>query len=122
MLADTLRTDGSAARYPERGLAGFGGELRKAVALSERFYAPGFSRRMVRYAARSEAIRTVMGDLVLGEQGYLDLKRRLLRAAPRFVLRRVCPGSSAPPEASGRIAATVRSAACTSPRRPAPSC
>jgi hypothetical protein len=27
-----------------------------------------------------------MGDLVLGEQGYLDLKRRLLWAGPRFLL------------------------------------
>ena len=91
VLADTLRTDGSAARYPERVLAGFGRELRQAVSLSERFYAPGFSRRMIRYASKSEAIRTVMGDLVLGEQGYLDLKRRLLRAAPRFALEAGLP-------------------------------
>jgi hypothetical protein len=26
----------------------------------------------------------VLGDLVLGTQGYVGLKRRLLRAAPRF--------------------------------------
>jgi flavin-dependent dehydrogenase len=79
VLADTLRTDGSPVRYPERALAGFGRELLKAVALHDRFYAPGFS-------ARSAAIREVMGDLVLGEQGYLDLKKRLLWAGPRFLL------------------------------------
>ena len=41
---------------------------------------------MVRFAARSGAIRDVLGDLVLGEQGYAGLKRRLVRAAPRFAL------------------------------------
>jgi flavin-dependent dehydrogenase len=85
VLADTLREDGSPARYPERALADFGRELLKAVAIHDRFYAPGFARRMIRYAARSEAIRRVMGELVLGEQGYLGLRRRLLAAGPRFV-------------------------------------
>jgi hypothetical protein len=41
---------------------------------------------MVRYTARSAALREVLGELVLGEQGYLGLKRRLLRALPRFLL------------------------------------
>jgi geranylgeranyl diphosphate/geranylgeranyl-bacteriochlorophyllide a reductase len=91
VLADTLREDGLASSYPERVVSGFGRELLKAAAISERFYAPGFSRRMIRYASKSEAIRTVMGDLVLGDQGYLDLKRRLIRAAPRFALQAGLP-------------------------------
>jgi hypothetical protein len=41
---------------------------------------------MVAYAGRSRAVRSVLGDLVLGEQGYLSLKRRLLRSGPRFLL------------------------------------
>ena len=41
---------------------------------------------MLSFAARSAAIRTVLGDLVLGDQGYAGLKRRLLRTAPRFAL------------------------------------
>ena len=86
VLADTLRVEGSAARYPERALADFGRELLKAAAIRDRFYAPGFTRRMIAFAARSEAIRQVLGDLVLGTQGYLGLKRRLLRAGPRFLL------------------------------------
>jgi hypothetical protein len=32
-------------------------------------------------------IRGVLADLVLGEQGYGGLKRRLLRAGPRFALQ-----------------------------------
>lgn len=86
VLADTLRTCGSAARYPERALHDFGWELLKAAAIRDRFYAPGFTRRMIAFAAQSDAIRGVLGDLVMGQQGYLGLKRRLLRAGPRFLL------------------------------------
>jgi flavin-dependent dehydrogenase len=84
LLAETLRLEGSPTRYPERALEDFGRDLIKAAALRERFYAPGFAGRMIRYGARSRAIRDVLADLVLGQQGYVGLKRRLLRAAPRF--------------------------------------
>jgi hypothetical protein len=67
-------------------LEDFGHELLKAAALHRRFYAPGLADRMVRFAARSSAIRRVLGELVLGEQGYHGLKRRLLRAGPRFLV------------------------------------
>ncbi len=85
-LAQALREHASTASYPERALEGFGRELLMAARVRERFYAPGFSARMIRYGARSRALRGVMADLVLGEQGYLGLKRRLLRIAPRFLL------------------------------------
>ena len=84
MLADVLIEDCSPLRYPERLLAEFGGELLKAAAIRDRFYAPGLAPRMIRFAATSRAIREVLADLVLGDQGYVGLKRRLLRAAPRF--------------------------------------
>ena len=86
LLAETLLAEGSPARYPERVLADFGRDLLKAAALQRRFYAPGFAGRMVRHAARSHAIRDVLGDLVLGQQGYVGLKRRLLRTLPRFLV------------------------------------
>lgn len=85
LLAETLRETGSAVPYPARALADFGHELLAAARLFDRFYAPGYARRMVRYAGRSAAIRDVLGDLVLGDQGYVGLKRRLLRALPRFL-------------------------------------
>jgi flavin-dependent dehydrogenase len=87
VLAETVRESGSARRYPERALEAFGHELLRAAGLRDRFYAPGFSRRMVRFAHRSRAIREVLAGLVLGEQGYEGLKRRLLAAAPRFALQ-----------------------------------
>jgi len=85
-LARALREDGSPARYPERVISGFGRELLRAAALHPRFYRPGFTTRMVRYAARSPAVARVLGELVLGDRGYVGLKRRLLRTAPRFLL------------------------------------
>ena len=97
LLAETLLAEGSPARYPERVLEDFGRDLLKAAALQRRFYAPGFAGRMVRYAARSRAIRDVLGDLVLGRQGYagpeatpaagaaaLPRRGRLVRAMPRL--------------------------------------
>jgi flavin-dependent dehydrogenase len=85
VLAETLRRSGSARDYPRAALDSFGRDLLKAAALRERFYAPGFSRRMIAYAARSRAVREVLADLVLGRQEYRGLKRRLLRAGPRFL-------------------------------------
>ena len=85
VLAETLLRDGSPARYPERALEDFGRELVKSASLRERFFAPGFSRRMVAFSRMSPAIREVLADLVLGRQGYAGLKRRLLRAGPRFL-------------------------------------
>ena len=86
LLAETLLADGSPAQYPERALEDFGFELTRAARLHRRFYAPGFAGRMVRYAARSRAVRSVLVDLVLGRQGYLGLERRLLAALPRFLV------------------------------------
>jgi len=86
VLAQTLRESGSPAGYPARALEDFGRELNKAAVLRDRFYSPGLARRMIAYAGRSRAIRGVLADLVLGEQGYLSLKRRLLRTGPRFLL------------------------------------
>jgi flavin-dependent dehydrogenase len=82
LLAAALREDGSPLRYPARVAAGFGRELLRAAALHARFYTPGFTSRMVRYAARSRSIARVLEGLVLGDQGYVGLRRRLLRAAP----------------------------------------
>jgi flavin-dependent dehydrogenase len=85
VLAQTLRAGGSPARYPAAALEDFGRDLLKAAALRDRFYAPGFARRMIDFSARSRAVRDVLADLVLGRQGYVGLKRRLLRAGPRFL-------------------------------------
>jgi flavin-dependent dehydrogenase len=86
LLARTLLSEGTPQRYPRRLLDDFGRQLLRAAQLRRRFFAQGLSTRMVRYAARSPAVRDVLGELMLGDQGYLGLKWRLLRAAPRFLL------------------------------------
>jgi flavin-dependent dehydrogenase len=83
-LAETLRDGAGPRGYAARLLEEFGRDLLKAAAIHGRFYAPGFTRRMIAYAARSRAVAGVLADLVLGAQGYLELKRRLLRVLPRF--------------------------------------
>jgi flavin-dependent dehydrogenase len=97
LLAQTLLAERSPAGYPGRVLADFGGDLLKAAALQRRFYSPGFAGRMVRYAGRSRAIRDVLGDLVLGQQGYVGLKGRLLRALPRFLAEAAWSGVTRAP-------------------------
>jgi flavin-dependent dehydrogenase len=86
VLARTLRERGSTAGYGEALLEDFGRDLLKAAALRDWFYAPGFARRMIAYCRRSAALRVILADLVLGEQGYRGLRRRLLGIAPRFLL------------------------------------
>jgi flavin-dependent dehydrogenase len=93
LLSDTLRETSSTASYPERVLEAFGRELLEAARLRRRFYSPGFTDRMLRYSKRSGAIREVLVDLVLGHQGYLGLKGRLIRALPRFAWQSLVSGT-----------------------------
>ena len=67
----------------------FGAELRRAAQMRRRFYgnfwgAP-FTERMIEFAKGHRGVRRVLGDLVAGEQGYTDLKKKLLKSALRPV-------------------------------------
>lgn len=53
-----------------------------AASRRARFFTPELTERFVRYVARSKAVRGVLADLVLGEQDYRTLRRRLVRTAP----------------------------------------
>ncbi len=73
------------ADYETRWRADFGGELRRAAEMRRRFYgnfwgAP-FTERMIEFARAHRGIRKVLGELVAGDQGYVDLKRTLARRA-----------------------------------------
>jgi len=76
---------GEAAAYEERWREDFGAELQRASQMRRRFYgnfwgAP-FTERMIEFARGHRGIRRVLGDLVAGHQGYVDLKRKLARSA-----------------------------------------
>lgn len=71
--------------YERRWREDFGAELRRASQMRRRFYgnfwgAP-FTERMIEFARGHRGIKRVLGDLVAGEQGYTDLKKKLARSA-----------------------------------------
>jgi len=63
----------------------FGAELRRAAQMRRRFYgnfwgAP-FTDRMIEFAKGHRGVKRVLGNLVAGEQGYVNLKKKLLKSA-----------------------------------------
>jgi geranylgeranyl reductase family protein len=75
--------------YEQRWREDFGLDLRRASQMRRRFYgnfwgAP-FTERMIEFARGHRGIKRVLGDLVAGEQGYIDLKKKLARSALRPV-------------------------------------
>jgi geranylgeranyl reductase family protein len=67
----------------------FGAELRRAAQMRRRFYgnfwgAP-FTERMIKFARGHRGVKRVLGHLVAGEQGYVDLKKKLVKSALRPV-------------------------------------
>ena len=78
---------GAVEEYETRWREDFGGELRRAAQMRRRFYgnfwgAP-FTERMIEFAKGHRGVRRVLGSLIAGEQGYVDLKRKLVRSALR---------------------------------------
>ena len=86
LLAHVVTKGGTPREYAERATEEFGHDLMRAARLYKRFFAPGFTDRMLDYANRSPALSRVLVDLVLGKQDYVSLKRRLVRTLPRFGL------------------------------------
>jgi geranylgeranyl reductase family protein len=76
---------GSPLDYEQRWRADFGKELQRASQMRRKFYgnfwgAP-FTDRMIEFARGHRGIRKVLGQLVAGDQGYTDLKKKLARSA-----------------------------------------
>ena len=84
LLAEVVMDGGSPHKYAERSMDVFGQDLMRAARLYKRFFAPGFTDRMLNYAGRSPALARVLIDLVLGKQDYMSLKKRLVMTLPRF--------------------------------------
>lgn len=88
LFADAY-TNGTPGDYEQRWRADFGGELKRASQMRRQFYgnfwgAP-FTERMIEFARGHRGIRRILGQLVAGDQGYLDLKKKLARSAVRPV-------------------------------------
>jgi geranylgeranyl reductase family protein len=81
--------NGRVETYEQRWREDFGADLSRAAQMRRRFYgnfwgAP-FTERMIEFARGHRGVKRVLGDLVAGEQGYVDLKKKLLRSAFRPV-------------------------------------
>ncbi|HKY26543.1 MAG TPA: NAD(P)/FAD-dependent oxidoreductase [Pyrinomonadaceae bacterium] len=86
LFAETFLT-GKPLDYERRWREDFGAELRRASQMRRRFYgnfwgAP-FTERMIEFARGHRGIKRVLGELVAGDQGYTDLKKKLARSALR---------------------------------------
>ena len=76
---------GSPLQYEQLWRRDFGRELQRASQMRRKFYgnfwgAP-FTERMIKFARGHRGIRRVLGQLVAGDQGYTDLKKKLARSA-----------------------------------------
>jgi geranylgeranyl reductase family protein len=87
LLAESL-ISGRFDDFESRWRESFGHELRRAAQLSDKFYSGDYAgasmaERMVQLAKRHRGVRETLRDLIAGDQGYVDLKERLLRNALR---------------------------------------
>jgi geranylgeranyl reductase family protein len=76
--------------FDEMWRESFGAEMRRASQLQHRFYRGKFAgapltERMIQFARHHRGIREVLRDLIAGEQGYVDLKPRLLKSLPAII-------------------------------------
>jgi flavin-dependent dehydrogenase len=69
---------GASERYARAVRRDIHAELKRAARLKRGFFASPFTRLLVEALRQSHPVREVMADLVVGEQPYQTLKRRLL--------------------------------------------
>jgi flavin-dependent dehydrogenase len=84
ILADTIeRTN----EYATKVGMEIGRELARAARMYKRFYrghflGGDFRKRIVQLSKRSRTLRSLIGNLILGNQSYLTLKKRLFLSIP----------------------------------------
>ena len=82
LLADALPS--RVGEYDGMWRATFGGELKRAAELQQRFYKGKFAgapliERMLQVGRWHRGVRRTLAELITGDQGYLDLKETLKR-------------------------------------------
>lgn len=80
---------GQPSNYEDSWMADFGNDLRRAAEIRTRFYGnflgSPFTERMIEFARVHRGIRHTLGDLVTGDQGYTNLKHRLIKRAAKII-------------------------------------
>src|SRR5205823_13152649 len=74
-------------QYPARVALEIGRELQRAARMYKGFYrghflGGDFKKRTVQLSQRSRTLRTILGNLIAGNQSYLNLKKKLLFSIP----------------------------------------
>jgi len=76
-------------QYAQRAWNEIGRELARAAHMYRRFYrgsflAGDFKKRTIQMSQRSRTVKTILGNLLSGNQSYLSLKKKLLFSVPRI--------------------------------------
>ncbi len=84
ILADTIDQPG---KYSARITSELTRELTRASRMYKRFYrghflAGDFRKRTVQFSGRSRTLKTILGNLITGNQSYLSLKKKLFFSIP----------------------------------------
>ena len=84
ILAQTIE---SPHQYPGKVWNEIGVELERASRMYKRFYngrflAGDFKKRTVQLSQRSRTLRTILGNLIAGNQSYVGLKKKLFFSIP----------------------------------------
>jgi len=85
ILSETI---GKSAQYTARVEAEMGRELARAARMYRRFYrgrflGGDFRKRTVQFSKRSRTLRSLLGNMILGNQSYLTLKKKLFFSIPK---------------------------------------
>jgi geranylgeranyl reductase family protein len=88
ILAQTIENPG---QYATKVWSELGSELVRASRMYRRFYhgrflAGDFRKRTIQLSGRSRTVRTILGNLVAGNQPYAGLKKKLLLSIPSIGL------------------------------------
>lgn len=102
LLADAL-APGATETYEDLWRRTFLPEFSWAARHCDRFFDPGRTESLVRWVGRSGSLRAVLADVIIGEQDYLSLKRRLLRSALPAGLDLLLPNRSGTAPDSRRL-------------------
>jgi flavin-dependent dehydrogenase len=84
ILAETIEKPG---QYASRIESEIGRELARAARMYRRFYqgrflGGDFRKRTIQFSKRSRTLRSLLGNLILGNQSYLTLKKKLFFSIP----------------------------------------
>jgi flavin-dependent dehydrogenase len=75
--------------YAQAAWNEIGRELARAAHMYRRFYrgsflAGDFKKRTIQFSKRSRTLKTILGNVISGNQSYLNLKKKLIFSVPRI--------------------------------------